>query len=472
MIPEHPILIVDDESNILKSFKITLKYSGMNNILTCQDSRDVMGLLSRQPVEMVMLDLMMPYLPGEELLLKIVENYPEIPVIIITAANDVDTAVRCIKHGAMDYMVKPVERNRLVSGVNRVLELNGLKRENLLLKNRILNHNLDDPDAFSRIVTKNDKMLSIFKYMEAIAGSAEPVLITGETGVGKELFASALHTLSRRKGGFVSVNVAGVDDNVFSDTLFGHSRGAFTDAHQSRSGLVEQALEGTLFLDEIGDLSEASQIKLLRLLQEKTYYPLGSDVQKESNVRILFSTNRSLEELIKFGTFRKDLYFRIHIHHIQIPPLRERLDDLPLLVNHFLHEAAISMEKKRPEVNSEILSYLSTYTFPGNIRELKAMIYDAVSRSTSSNLSLRLFKKVMKSHSRPFDKIAPTLINAELDFSNFAQLPLLKLVEDSLIKEALSRARGNVSKAAQMLGLTRQTLSKRLKSRQIDPKQA
>ncbi len=465
--PTHPVLIVDDEKNILTAFKVTLKYSGISNIITCQDSGEVMPLLENQPVEVILLDLIMPNISGEVLLRRINEHFPQIPVIIITAVNNLETAVNCMKFGAVDYMVKPVERNRLVSGVQRIIQVQELIRENLTLKNRILADRLEQPQAFSDIVTRNDKMISIFKYMEAVAPSEDPVLITGETGAGKELFAGALHKLSSRKGKFVSVNVAGLDDNMFSDTLFGHKKGAFTDAHQVRKGLVEQAVEGTLFLDEVGELSPASQVKLLRLLQEKEYYPLGSDAPQYAKVRTLFSTNRNLQEMTQAGQFRKDLFYRIHTHHIHIPPLRQRQDDLPLLIDHFLNEASAAMNKPRPQVSQEILTLLANYDFPGNVRELRAMIVDAVSTTRTDVLSMTPFKKLAPLNHLPAKTKPPTSLKVSLDFSAFSKLPTLEQIEESLITEALKRSSGNISKSAQMLGITRQTLSKRLKKNQV-----
>lgn len=461
--PIYPVLIVDDEKNILTAFKVTLKYSGISNIITCDNSEEIISLLEKQPVEVILLDLIMPKISGESLLCQINENFPHIPVIIITAVNNLETAVNCMKFGAVDYMVKPVERNRLVSGIQRIIQVQELKRENLKLKNRILVDRLERPEVFFDIVTRNDKMISIFKYMEAIALSEDPVLITGETGVGKELFAHALHNLSNRKGEFVSVNVAGLDDNIFSDTLFGHRRGAFTDAHQGRKGLVEQAVDGTLFLDEIGELNPVSQVKLLRLLQEKEYYPLGSDTPSFARVRALFSTNRNLQDMVKSGQFRKDLFYRIHIHHIDIPPLRQRADDIPLLIDHFLNKTAAAKNKKKPRVSHEILTHLTNYDFPGNIRELRAIIVDAVSTTRTGVLSLAPFKKLAPLSHPPVKMKPSASLEDLLDFTSFSTLPTLKQAGESLISEALSRSTGNISKAAEMLGITRQTLSKRLK---------
>ncbi len=465
--PENPVLLVDDEVHILEGFAIMLKFSGINNTITCGDSREVMAILEKQPVELILLDLLMPHLTGEELLRRIHELYPQIPVIIITATNDVDTAVRCMKYGAVDYMMKPVERSRLVTGIKRILELQWLKRENLALKNRILEDRLQRPALFEDIVTGNEKIVTLFKYMEAIAPSEEPVLITGETGVGKELFAHAIHKLSRLGGSFVSVNVSGLDDNVFSDTLFGHKKGAFTDAHQVRKGLVEQAVGGTLFLDEIGDLNPASQVKLLRLLQEKEYYPLGSDTPSRARVRAVFSTNRDLEALMKTADFRSDLYYRIHTHHIHVPPLRERMRDLPLLLEHFIKQAAEAIKKNPPDFPPELISLLGNYSFPGNVRELRALVFDALSVTKNGDLlSLKPFKKLSINGSGSVSSPGEGgPVFSPLDFSSHTPLPAIKDVEDALIAEALKRSSNNISLAARMLGLTRQTLSKRLKKK-------
>ncbi len=258
-IPPYPILIVDDEAAILLSVDTILQMTGLNNVMTCQDSRQVMNILASRPVEAMLLDLNMPHVDGRELLGQINQAFPEIPVIIVTGAVEIETAVQCMKLGAFDYVVKPVEDERLISAVHRAMAFRELKRENLALKQHILSDALEQPEAFADIVTRNKKMLAIFQYIESIAQTSQPVLIRGETGVGKELIARVLHKLSGLKGSFVAVNVAGLDDSVFSDTLFGHAKGAFTGAELERHGLIEKASGGTLFLDEIGDLSPASQ---------------------------------------------------------------------------------------------------------------------------------------------------------------------------------------------------------------------
>lgn len=464
MYPGFPVMLVDDEVQALDSFEIALRSASMNHFIRCQDSRDVMPILSSQEIEVMLLDLRMPHVSGEALLPLIITDFPEIPVIIITGADDVETAVKCMKHGAFDYMVKPVEKSRLVGGVRRAVELRELQRENRLLKAHVLSDKLEHPEAFSEIVTNSVSMRSIFQYIEAISNSPRPVLITGETGVGKELVAKAVHALSNVKGDFVPVNVAGLDDNVFADTLFGHKKGAFTGADQVRSGLIEQASGGTLFLDEIGDLSAPSQVKLLRLLQDGDFYPLGSDVAKGSNARIIVATNQDLDGLKSSGKFRKDLYFRLCDHHIHIPALCERLKDLPILVEHFLEKASKTLGKKKPTPPNELSILLSTYHFPGNIRELESMVFDAVSSHKSGKLSMESFKShIYKKHPK-FETESKQLLQEKRVLISFSeQLPTLKQTEQLLIDEAMKRADGNQSIAALSLGITRQALNRRLK---------
>ena len=462
--PVLPVMLVDDEVQALDSFEIALRSAGMNHFIRCQDSRDVMRMLSGGEIEVMLLDLRMPYVPGEELLPLINSDFPEVPVIIITGANDVETAVKCMKHGAFDYMVKPVEKSRLVGGVKRAVELRELQRENRMLKAHVLSDKLENPEAFSEIVTNSASMRPIFQYIEAISSSVRPVLITGETGVGKELVAKAVHTLSSRKGPFVPVNVAGLDDNVFADTIFGHKKGAFTGAEQARSGLIEKASGGTLFLDEIGDLSTTSQVKLLRLLQDGDFYPLGSDVAKGSNARIVVATNQDLDALRSSGKFRKDLYYRLCDHHIHIPTLAERLEDLPILVEHFLEKASTALCKKKPTPPDELPILLSTYHFPGNIRELESMVFNAVSSHKSGKLSMETFKSHMfQKHPTSETESKQLLQEKSVLISFHEQLPTLKQAEQLLIDEAMKRANGNQSIASLSLGITRQALNRRLK---------
>lgn len=464
--PEAPVLIVDDEFHILEGFTFVLKMGGIDNIIRCQDSREVTEILAKQEIEVVLLDLTMPVISGEELLEEIKNHFPEVPVIIVTGNNEIDIAVSCMQKGASDYILKPVEESRLIGSVKKAVELRELRRENRLLKQKIILQKLDQPEAFYHIITRNEKMQAIFHYMEAIRKTNEPVLITGETGTGKELVARAFHILSGRQGKFVSVNVGGLDDQMFSDTLFGHKRGAFTDAVKERAGFIESAASGTLFLDEIGDLNMQSQVKLLRLLQEKEYYPLGDDEPKYSDSLIITATNRDIYKLQKEERFRKDLFYRLDVHHIHLPPLRDRLDDLPLLVDHFLGEAARSLGKKKPTPPPELYSQLSIFHFPGNIRELRSMVFKAVSLHKSKMLSMDSFKEYMHKSSTQEEK---KITSGEperpewLRGVSLEDFPTLKQGQWMLIRMAMEHAGNNQSIAAQMLGITKQALSKRLK---------
>ena len=307
--PSFSVLIVDDEVAWLRSLSISLERSGgITNILQCQDSRRVMEVLSREDVGLVLLDLTMPHIPGEKLLTMITEQHPEITVIIISGMNQVETAVKCMKLGAFDYFVKTIEDDRLISGILRAVRMLELERENRAMKSHFFLDRLEHPEVFADIITADQTMYKIFRYIESVSGSTQALLIAGESGVGKELIARAVHRLSARNGQLVAVNVAGIDDAVFSDTLFGHCRGAFTGATEPRTGLIEEATDGTLFLDEIGDLSSASQVKLLRLLQEGEYFPVGTDRPKRMKARVVATTNHDLKAKQASGHFRKDLY--------------------------------------------------------------------------------------------------------------------------------------------------------------------
>jgi len=463
--PGPAILIVDDEVQALQSFAIALRSAGIEPVVCEQDSRRALERLAEGDFGAILLDLMMPFLSGRELLPRILAERPQTPVIVVTGANDVETAVECMKAGAFEYLVKPIERARLLASVRNALEVHALRRENTLLRRHLLADGVERPEIFQEILTAGQSLRPIFQYAEAVAPTGQPVLITGETGSGKELMARAIHHASGRPGEFVAVNVAGLDETVFSDTLFGHRRGAFTGAEQARAGLIERASGGTLFLDEIGDLSLPNQVKLLRLLQEREYFPLGEDTPRRADARIIVATNQDPGELAREGRFRHDLYYRLLTHHIHLPPLRERKEDLPVLAERFLEEAARELGKRRPTAPPELIPLLSTYAFPGNIRELRSMIFDAVSRHRGGVLSLEVFRaRILPQAPAPGEPPRdPRVIRPpSLQFSDF--LPTLREAADLLTQEAMRRAGGNQSVAARMLGVTQQALSKRLKT--------
>jgi len=467
LFPANPILIVDDEPITLDSVEMVLNTEGINNIILCQDSREVKKILAEKEISIILSDLLMPYVNGEEILQYVADNYPEIPVIIITGVNDIETTVRCMKSSAYDYIVKPVDENRLLTTVNRAINLKELQNEAKTLRQHLLSESMINNESFGKIVTRNKKMISIFQYIESVAKSSQPVLVTGETGTGKELFAEAIHKSSGRQGNFVALNIAGLDENIFADTLFGHLKGAYTGAERARDGLVEMASGGTLFLDEIGDLKQEHQIKLLRLIEAREYFQLGADAPRKSNVRIIVATNRNLREMSNKEGFRNDLYFRLSAHQIHIPALRERLDDLPLLLDYFLGEAAKDMDKKKPTPPPELITYLSTYHFPGNVRELKALVFDAVANHTSKMLNMGTFKKYVEENTTKSavpDKILAEKIK-KFEVESWESLPSIKEITNVLIDEALKRTDGNQSVAARLLGITRQTLINYLKQK-------
>ncbi len=460
-----PVLLVDDELDILDLTRLTLAGEGIKNILMVDDSRLVLPFLEKEKVAAIVLDLMMPHLSGIELLQSVVGEHPDIPVIVMTAMDDVETAVDCLKNGAFDYLLKPADPNRLISVVDKALKMHCLQREVSSLKDCLLKGRLENADAFAAIITCSTKMRAIFQYAEVIAKSRQPILITGETGVGKELMASSIHRLSGVGGSFVAVNIAGLDDTMFSDTLFGHKRGAFTSAGSSRDGLITRAASGTLFLDEIGDLSQQSQVKLLRLLQEREYYPLGSDTAKTTDARIIVATNQDIGHLLAAGSFRKDLYYRLCAYQILIPPLHERPEDIPLLIDHFAEEAAQSLQMAKPTLSPDAVEFLSSRTYPGNVRELRALIHDAVIRQNNGELALECFATGDREECSLSDvRTRYVAGNDDAFIDIFGRFPTIDDVEKYLIDRAMELANGRCSVAASLLGITRQALHKRIKN--------
>lgn len=460
------VLLVDDEQHILLSSESVLRFAGIQEITAVDDGRQLLPILENNKPGVIVLDLSMPYVSGRELLTIICRDYPQIPVIVMTAVDEVEMAVDCMRLGAFDYLVKPVENARLISSVKRALEMSNLKSQVSQLRDHLLTNRIKKPEAFSSIITASPKMSAIFQYCEVVAASRQPVVVIGETGAGKELVAKAIHDLSGVAGKFVPVNIAGLDDNMFSDTLFGHKKGAFTGAEQARSGLINQAAGGTLFLDEIGDLSEISQVKLLRLLQEQEYYPVGSDIPLVSDARIVAATHKDLREMTETKKFRNDLYYRLCSHQVLVPPLRERGEDIPLLLDFFLDGAAQAFKKKVPSYPPELVTLLRSYNFPGNIREMKSLVFDAVARHVSGVLSMEHFREVIGS--RPVSTVPNSHLSQRLDswlLESGGRFPKVREVEDLLVDEAMKLAKGNQGIAASLLGFSRQTLNKRLKLR-------
>ncbi len=453
--------MVEDEQYVRESLTAYLDDLGYQ-VLQAENGQAGLELFRSHHPDIVMTDLRMPVMDGFALVEAVTAESECTPIVVVSGVGAVGEAVRAMRLGAWDYISKPIIHfEELQITLESCLERAGTKRELKRLRHHLSNGTLDDETAFTGIITTSPRMRAIFLYLESVAPSRQPVLITGETGTGKELVAKAVHTLSGLRGPFVAINLAGLDDAMFSDTLFGHQRGAFTGADRIREGLIRQAAGGTLFLDEIGDLSSGSQVKLLRLLQEGEYLPLGADKVQKSDVRIVAATHADLKKKMEQGTFRPDLYFRLCSHRVELPPLRDRSEDLPLLTEHFIAKAAGHLGKAVPAAPGELNSYLAAYRFPGNIRELEALLHDAVARSGSRILSLESIVTTVGCDLRV--PSAATSGGAHCPVCLCAAtFPTLKAAEELLIAEALRLADNNQRLAAAYLGITRQALNKRL----------
>lgn len=465
--PSLPIYIIDDDPVSREAHQVILEHSGMNHLMFSDNTDDVFSKLENQNVSLILLDLLFPECEknGDDILPEILQRYPNTPVIIITDNDAVETAVKCMKSNAHDYLVKPVDSDRLITTVERALEYRDIAGENYTLQKQLLSGQLQHPAAFSDIVSSNNEMLSIFRYVEAVSTSSQPMLVSGETGVGKELIANAVHKCSNRNGEFISVNAAGLDDESFCDRLFGHVKGAFDGADEDQLGLAQKAGEGTLFLDEIADLNYETQKKLLHFIQEREYYPIGSNKVKRTSAKIIAATNKDIKNMVDQGNYRADLYYRLSTHHIAIPPLRERMEDLQLLLDYFIDMAARDMNKRFRVPSKKILSCLSEYEFPGNVRELRAMVYDAVvSQKRGDWLDTKFFEKYVKENQPNGVQIRKFQSSDSAAFiSALHRLPLMRTLQDTLIEEALKRSSNNQTIAANMIGVCRQTIIRYLK---------
>jgi len=462
-IEDQKILIVDDDVTSLTLYETILRSAGYKDIIICNDGAEVELRLRDNEVSLVLLDINLPGLSGIEVLERITGTRANLPIVMITGDEDLQTVITCMKKGAYDYITKPPARTRLVTAVRKALEWRELNGELWAMGRRVLDRAaLENPEAFSKLVTNSNSMLAIFQYVEAVAGTNRPVLIMGESGTGKELLARAIHESSDRRGAMVTVNAAGLDDALFSDTLFGHKKGAFTDAHVDRLGLVERAAGGTLFLDEIGDLAPASQVKLLRLLQEREYYQLGSDVTHSTDARVVAATCVDLGKRIENGRFRRDLFFRLMAHQVTLPPLRDRREDLMPLTRVLLLEAARELGRDIPRIPKELNSLLSLYDFPGNVRELHSLVFDALSRTSGNILNLATFRNLV--HGKNALDVPSSEL--DLDYDGLVELighfPTMKEITDTVIAAALEKAGGNQSLASRMLGVNQSTLSRRI----------
>jgi len=454
---DFSVLIVDDSKIELVLIKSFLSQYNFQSIICCEDSREVLNLVAKENIGLIFLDLEMPYLSGEQILRELKNKYPSIPVIINTVHDEVERVIGIMKAGATDYLIKPVSKSRIHAVIQHVAEIRLLRNENTSLKDHFIRQKLDCPENFAEIITTDEKMFTLFRVIETIAKTDLEVLITGETGTGKELIARIVHKISCRKGQFVPVNVASINKELFEDTFFGHLEGAYTGARKARKGLIEQANGGTLFIDEIGDLSLDLQVKLLRFLQDKHYFPVGADELKKADVRIITATNKNLQQMVKENQFRDDLYYRLRMSPLQLPPLYKRKGDIIPLLHHFIDKACKRFNKKLPQVPKELYSILSNYPFPGNIRELEGIVMNAVAQLTSEVLSLEPFKHLLNDN--PDTKSFPDFQKL---VSSLEILPTLDNADIILIQEALARTNNNQTLTANLLGISRQTIYRKL----------
>lgn len=448
---QSPILIVDDDEGLLLSIRAALLSAGLPDPVLVSDSRRVEALIKKRRFQLALVDLIMPHLDGLEVLKQIKLGSPTTECIIVTAVDDVSSAVEAMRFGAYDYLVKPLKPKRVTIAVNHALERYQLRQGIALYERPQSFADLKNPDAFSEIVAKDEAMALVFHQCEVCAESDLNVMITGETGAGKGMLARAIHKLSRRADGpFVAVNMSAFTQTLFEDNFFGHIRGAYTGAVADRRGFVETAQGGTLFLDEITEMEPAAQAKILRVIEEKEFYRLGSTDVRSADLRILSASNRDINQTVVSGRLRGDLYFRLNEYHIHIPPLRKRPKDIEALAVFFLKKHARKNGKKIERLSHDVIVRLNRYPFRGNVRELENIVASAVLSETTDELTAASLQLQT-------DGAAPSPDIQD----NF---PTLFELERQHIIEALHRTNGNRTHAAKLLGIGLRTLQRKIKS--------
>ncbi len=436
---KYNILVVDDEKNILRVVSMTLRDSGYG-VDTAQSAEEALEKFRRNSYDLVVTDLKLPGKSGAELLAEIKAGQPDFPVIMITAHGTIENAVDAMKKGAFNYLTKPVNSDELLTVAREALEKFELKRENRALKTE-----LRQKYTFSNIIGKSAAMQEVFDTIRMVAKTQSNILVIGESGTGKELAARAIHYDSERAGGpFVTVDCATIPSEIMESELFGHEKGAFTGAHEKKTGLVEHADGGTVFLDEIGDLDTNLQKKLLRFLQEREIMRVGGSARIKLNVRIVAATNKDLEQEVQAKRFREDLYYRLNVVTIRMPPLRERRDDIPLLSRHFLEKLNAVEGKLIKGFEDNVMDSFLSYGWPGNVRELE----NVVERAYVLCPNIAITRKYLPS------KLLGTDGNER---ETFDEMNLLE-TEKRLIIKALNNTSWNQSKAAEVLGITRKQL--------------
>ncbi|MES2730200.1 MAG: sigma-54 dependent transcriptional regulator [Bacteroidota bacterium] len=443
------LLIIDDDIAVQTSLLLLLRKQGFE-VSAADSPEQAWNFLDVQTPEVILLDMNFHLeTSGEEglrMLKAIRGKYPTIPIILITGWGTIDLAVQGMKAGARDFITKPWQNDYVVQSIRTALSLAQQKPQSPSRRK------LDKQYRFENIVGEDAKLLEILETIGRVATTEASVLITGESGTGKELIAEAIHQNSQRKSRpFVKVNLGGISSTLFESELFGHVRGAFTDAKSDRIGRFELANKGSIFLDEIGDLDMASQVKLLRVLQDRTFEPLGSSRSKTVDVRVICATNRNLEEMVAKGTFREDLFYRINLITVKIPALRERPGDIPTLVEYFVNNLRTIYARPELAVGEQALKWLKYLALPGNIRQLKNIVERAVLLSTNEELAVDDFQK----HVTQF---------ASKDTANLPEIGTMTLeeMEFQMIRRAMAFHHSRVSKVARALGITRFALYRRL----------
>ena len=443
------MLVVDDDEGLLLSIKATLVSSGLPEPALVSDSRRVMDLVREYDFQLILLDLMMPHLSGMEVLQEIKEHSPQVECVIVSAIDDVTSAVKAMSLGASDYLVKPLNSDKLVALVNRTLEKHSVQHELQRLGSKKVFSNLKNPEAFADIIAEDEAMALIFHQVEAVAGTDYSVVISGESGTGKEMLARVIHQLSNRSDApFYAVNMASFSKTIFEDEFFGHAKGAYTDAGSDKMGFFEAAHGGTLFLDEITELDPSLQGKLLRVIEERELYRLGSTEVRNVDVRIIAATNRDINEEIVRGAFRADLYYRINMYNIKVPPLRERQRDILPIARHFLKIHADINNKKIRSLSPELEQRLMQYSYPGNVRELENIIAAAVLQEKGETITLASTLNLL-----PYE--GP-------ERRRHVELLTLEELEKRHIEKVLEIAGGNRLKAAKILGVNVSTVYRKI----------
>lgn len=451
---ETPILIVDDDVSHLLSIKAILKNSEIPEPALISDSREVLPLLRKHRFPFVLLDLMMPHIDGMELLKQIKAEFPEVECVILTAIDETLSAVKAMKFGAYDYIIKPFSRDKIIILINHALERYYLRHGLALFEKPQTFGDLKNPDAFDRMIAADEAMALVFHQAEVVAPTDYSVIITGESGTGKEMLARAIHRASHRCDlPFLAVNMGAFASTLFESEFFGHAKGAYTGATDVKTGFLEAAQGGTLFLDEITDLELSRQGVLLRVLQEGEFYRIGSTETRKVDVRILAATNKDIAREVKKGNFRADLFHRLNMYHIKIPLLKERKNDILPLARHFLKIYTERNGKHIPHLSPTFEHHLTDYDFPGNIRELKNMIASAVLSEQSELLTL----SSLGSQS----PLAKSTLQNGSDEDTGAFLSLEEM-EKRHIGNVLAATKGNRTRTAKILGIGLRTLQRKL----------